>query len=103
MEQIKFRAWHKNKMLYDVAVIGGCLAIEENPLTEDCVTVNIGGNFSHYHADWSKYELKRYAILMQYSGLNDKNKKESYRNDICKYEYQIFNSSDPDHSPLQFS
>ena len=69
MREIKFRAWDK----------------EKNEIT---TTICIGGLHIPYNSNPNNY------ILMQYTGLKDKNGKEIYEGDIVrntadKYHYEI--------------
>lgn len=62
MREIKFRAW-----------------CDVNGMT-DCFCIHASGLFAYSNTDWVVDEEK--PILMQYTGLKDKNGKEIYEGDI---------------------
>lgn len=69
MREIKFRAWNGNSLYYNHSV---CLQID--------------GTISYLKNDgqWGEPE-KGEIILMQYTGLKDKNGKEVYEGDIIEF------------------
>lgn len=76
--EIKFRAWDGKKMIHNVAVIGGIAMVEKNP-TNSLEIVDECGRRGY--TDWAKYEPVENAIIMEFTGLNDK-----YDGDIIDHE-----------------
>ena len=75
MRQVKFRAWDKvnKKMHYDVGVLGGVVYVDFN------------GN--------KEYEEVSGHVLMEYTGLKDKDGKEIYNGDILKLKEEVYRSN----------
>jgi len=66
MREIKFRHWDRNFMNYDPGHEPGDIGV---------TMIN----------EWFEYEEKFNCIIMQYTGLKDKNDKEIYEGDICEF------------------
>lgn len=76
--EIKFRAWHKNlKKMFKI----GQITLEKG-------TWNYEPNDRDFIGMSIPYQPS--FILMQYTGLHDKNGKEIYEGDIIEFSYDIF-------------
>src|SRR5690348_3924275 len=69
MREIKFRAWDNREKVW-----------------LDEVTVYSDGSWSGKKGDVDGYSQEDECILMQYTGLKDKNGKEIYEGDIIKHD-----------------
>ena len=70
--ELKFRAWDGEKMMHDV----GILLLKEN-----AAYPHTRGMF-HNSMQWDNEGLVYAPVVMQYTGLKDKNGKEIYEGDI---------------------
>lgn len=75
MREIKFRAWNGYKLKYDITGF-------EHGEKNEMAGIFIDGD---YYKITSKIANKKDAIVMQFTGLYDKNGKEIYEGDICKH------------------
>lgn len=86
MREIKFRAWHKSSVTNGSPYMDYILYLD-----------NVGIN------DQIKIAEDRNWILMQYTGLKDKNGKKIYEGDIVKYGYADFEEDKTIHKIKYFA
>jgi uncharacterized phage protein (TIGR01671 family) len=97
MREIKFRTWNGKEMIVPTAIINGKAAILKRCNDDREMTDDEG---VHYYCNWDMDVVTDYP-LMQFTGLQDKNGVDIYKDDVVQFSNKVEWYASPVHSKEQ--